>query len=221
VMADHLCPRCGQQFVPTESPCCVHCGILFIGREGRDHVCGECLESRHLFGKARSVGVYDQALMAVIHRFKYRHRANLAGPLSLLLLHTYCRFWHEHPMDMAIPVPLFRRRLRERGFNQAYLVLRPWEDRKWQQQLPTPLSIKTKILVRIRPTPPQTGLGRNDRQSNVHGAFQLKNGDAVKAKKILLVDDVYTTGATVNECARVMLNAGAEQVDVLTIARAI
>ena len=170
---------------------------------------------------ARSVGVYDQALMAVIHRYKYRYRVNLAGPLSLLMLHTYCRFWHEHPMDLAVPVPLYRNRFRERGFNQAYLVLRPWKDPVWQQVLPKPLTIHTQYLERIRQTSPQTGLGRQDRQSNVRHAFRLKNVDAIREKRILLVDDVYTTGATVNECSRTLMQAGAERVDVLTIARAV
>ena len=220
-MAEHLCPICAHQFRPTETPCCVHCGLMFVSREGRDHVCGECLQSQHFFGMARSVGVYDQVLMAVIHRFKYRHRVNLARPLSLLLLHTYCRFWHEHPMDLVVPVPLYRHRFRERGYNQAYLLLRPWKEANWQQALPKPLAISRNILMRRRQTAPQTGLGRQDRKRNVSKAFGLKNGDQVKGKKILLMDDVYTTGATVNECARVIRQAGAERVDVLTLARAI
>jgi len=124
-------------------------------------------------------------------------------------------------MDMVVPVPLYRQRLRKRGYNQASMVLRPWKDQAWQQALPQPLAINTQILARIRPTSPQTGLGRKDRQSNVRQAFRLKNVDIVKQKRILLVDDVYTTGATVNECARHLMQAGAEQVDVLTIARAI
>lgn len=170
---------------------------------------------------ARSVGIYDQALLAVIHCFKYRHRVNLARPLSLLLLHTYCRFWQERPMDMVVPVPLHRHRFRERGFNQADLVLRPWKDPAWQQVLPRPLAIRANIIKRIRQTLPQTGLGRKDRQHNLKHAFKLNNVDTVKDKRILLVDDVYTTGATVNECARIFKQAGAERVDVLTIARAI
>ena len=221
VMAEHLCPDCIQKFVPTESPYCVRCGIMFASREGRDHVCGECLKSKNYFGRARSVGVYDQALMAVIHSYKYRHRVNLARPLSLLLLHTYCRFWHEQPMDMVIPVPLSRQRLRERGFNQANLVLRPWQNPVWQQVLPKPLCIDRQILTRNRRTTPQTGLGRQDRKKNVSNAFDLNQSDRIQGKKVLLMDDVYTTGATINECARILMQAGAERVDVLTLARAV
>ena len=101
------------------------------------------------------------------------------------------------------------------------MVLRFWNDPAWQQVLPKPLAIGTNILERIRQTSPQTGLGRKDRKSNVRQAFRLKHVDAVKDKRILLVDDVYTTGATVNECSRTLMQAGAKQVDVLTIARAI
>ncbi len=221
VMAGHICPSCAQEFAPIESPCCVYCGIMFTSREGSDHVCGECLEIKRHFSMARSVGVYDQALMSVIHHFKYRHRVNLAKPLSFLLLHTYCRFWHEHPMDMVIPVPLYRHRYRQRGFNQVYLALRTWGTPDWQQVLPKPMEISGNALQRIRRTSPQTGLGRQDRKRNVSKAFRSKKMDTVRNKKILLVDDVYTTGATVNECARILMQAGAERVDVLTIARAI
>lgn len=124
-------------------------------------------------------------------------------------------------MDMVVPVPLYRHRFRKRGFNQAYLVLRPWIDPSWQQALAKPPAVSANILERMRRTSPQTGLGRKARQSNLRHAFKLKNVDTVKGKRILLVDDVYTTGATVNECTRILMQAGAERVDVLTIARAI
>ena len=220
-MAAHICPACAQQFIPTESPLCVCCGIMFAGREGGDHVCGECLGSKRNFDMARAAGVYGQALMAAIHRFKYGHRVNLARPLALLLLHAYCRFWHGRPVDTVIPVPLYRRRFRQRGFNQVYLAVRPWADPYWRQVLPKPLTISRTALQRKRPTSPQTGLGRQDRKVNVRNAFVVNDADTVRDKKILLVDDVYTTGATVNECARILMNAGADRVDVLTMARAI
>ena len=132
LMAPYLCPVCSQQFTPIESPCCTCCGVMFKSREGTDHLCGECLNSKRYFGMARAVGVYDQALMAVIHGFKYGEKVGMAAPLSILLLSAYHHFWHDRPMDVVVPVPLFGRRLRKRGFNQVYLAIRHWENRKWQ-----------------------------------------------------------------------------------------
>lgn len=220
LMAPYVCPDCSQRYTPIESPCCTCCGVMFKSREGTDHVCGDCLSSRRYFGMARAVGVYDQALMAVIHGFKYGEKAGLAAPLSMLLLNTYGHFWHHRPMDVVVPVPLYGRRLRERGFNQVYLAIRHWQNRTWRESLPGPLEVEKSVLRRIRSTPPQTGLGRSERLRNVKGAFELAAPDTIRKKKILLVDDVYTTGATVNECAKILLKGGAETVDVLTVARA-
>ncbi len=220
LMAAYLCPVCSRRFIPIESPCCTCCGVMFKSREGTDHVCGECLSARRYFGMARAVGVYDQALMAAIHGFKYGEKVGLAAPLSILLLNAYHHFWHDRPMDVLVPVPLFGRRLRKRGFNQVYLAVKHWEDREWQDDLPIPLRIERKALRRRRSTPPQTGLGRRGRMRNVKDAFELGVSHTIFKKRILLVDDVYTTGATVNECARILLKGGAEAVDVLTLARA-
>jgi ComF family protein len=220
LMRSHVCPACSEQFVPVASPHCTCCGLMFNSREGSDHICGECLSATRYYGMARAVGVYDRALMTVIHCYKYGRKVNLAEPLSILLLNTYRRFWRGRPMDIVIPVPLFRHRLRNRGFNQVYLTIRHWKDPRWQQVLEMPLRIDNVVLQRKRPTPPQTGLGRRERMRNVKGAFALGTAEAIRNKKILLVDDVYTTGATVNECARVLLTGGAESVDVLTVARA-
>ena len=126
LMASHVCPVCAQQFTPIESPCCTCCGVMFKSREGTDHLCGECLNSKRYFGMARAVGVYDQALMAVIHGFKYGEKVGLATPLSILLLSAYQHFWHDRPMDVVVPVPLYGQRLRKRGFNQPVYPGRRW-----------------------------------------------------------------------------------------------
>jgi len=220
LMASYVCPACSQHFTPIESPCCTCCGFMFKSREGTDHVCGECLSSKRHFGMARAVGVYDLSLMAAIHGFKYGEKVGMAAPLSMLLLNAYHHFWHDRPVDVVVPVPLFGRRLRKRGFNQVYLALRYWEDRKWQDTLPVPLVVEKEALRRRRSTLPQTGLGRRDRMQNVKNAFTLGVSGSILQKRVLLVDDVYTTGATVNECARILLKEGAETVDVLTLARA-
>lgn len=210
LMAQHLCPVCARQFIAAESPICMRCGLIFKSRQGEDHLCGECLQSEKLYGKARAAGVHDQALMSIIHAYKYGGKVQLARPLSKLLTVVFERHWQADAMDLVLPIPLHPARLRERGFNQAYLLVRSWGD-----------IVERDILQRKRPTSPQTGLGRKERLRNVRGAFAVKDPLAVKNRRILLVDDVYTTGATVKECARILNKCNAAQVDILTVGRAI
>jgi ComF family protein len=218
LMALYVCPVCSRQYTPIESPCCTCCGVMFKSREGTDHVCGECLGEKRYFGRARAAGVYERALMTVIHAFKYGEKVGLAAPLSLLLLNAYHHFWQDRPMEVLVPVPLFGRRFRKRGFNQVHLAVRHWEDRQGAD-LPILPRIEREALRRRRSAPPQAGLGRKDRMRNVKGAFELGSPQAILNKRVLVVDDVYTTGATVNECARILLKGGAAAVDVLTMAR--
>jgi ComF family protein len=115
-------------------------------------------------------------------------------------------------LDLILPVPLHPGRLRQRGFNQSLLLAR-YFGRKHS------IPLDFTALQRSRPTPPQTQLSGSQRQTNVRGAFQVRRPEGVSEKRILLIDDVFTTGATVRECAKVLLGAGAKQVDVLTLAR--
>ena len=210
LMAQHLCPVCARQFMAAESPICMRCGLIFKSRQGEDHLCGECLQSEKLYGKARAAGVHDQALMSIMHAYKYGGKVQLAGPLSKLLTAVFEHHWQPDAIDLVLPIPLHPTRFRERGFNQAYLLVRSWGD-----------IVARDILQRKRPTSPQTGLGRKERLRNVRGAFAVRGPLFVKNKRILLVDDVYTTGATVKECARMLKKCNAAQVDILTVGRAI
>jgi len=153
--------------------------------------------------------------MALIHQFKYQGNIRLARPLGLMLLNTFMHFFSPGNIDMIVPVPLHAKRFRQRGCNQAYLLVKDW--RRCDPTLPP---VERDALFRIRRTDPQTGLGREERNKNIKQAFSVEEDHKTQGKKILLVDDVYTTGATVNECARVLRAAGAKQVDVLTLARA-
>lgn len=152
--------------------------------------------------------------MEAIHLFKYAKKTSVGHPLSLLAKETFFQFWDTHEIDLIVPVPLHIKRLRERGFNQAYLLIRRWAKEEG-------ISFDGLTLSRSRWTEPQTTLSRKERQKNIKGAFFVEHPERVEGRKILLVDDVYTTGATVNECARVLTEAGADLVDVLTLARAV
>jgi ComF family protein len=219
-MAPFVCPACSDHFSPVGSPLCSRCGLMFKSRAGDDHHCGECLDAPKRFRMARAFGVYDQTLMESIHRFKFKGKVQLARPLGALMLAALLIHWGDDPPDLAVPVPLHAGRFRERGFNQAFLLIRDWQRTAAQWPVPLPnIGIEREVLVRTRRTGPQTGLGRRARLQNIKNAFAVSDETRVFQKKILLVDDVYTTGATVDECAGALLKAGAERVDVLTLAR--
>ena len=214
VTASYFCEACRKGLIPIASPFCSKCGLPFISREGEDHTCSECLVEEKYFRRARAFGVYDGSLMEAIHRFKYAKRVSFSRPLSALVREAFFRFWDVNSIDLIVSVPLHMKRLQERGFNQSFLLIRRWAK---QEGLP----FDGLTLSRSRWTEPQTALSRTERQKNIKGAFDVKDPEKIVGQKILLVDDVYTTGSTVNECARVLMEAGAEFVDVLTLARAV
>ena len=215
-----LCPDCAAAFEPVAAPLCERCGVMFISRVGGSHLCGDCMQEAPHFRRARAAGLYSGALMALVHQLKYRACLALVDPLACLLREAYDRHWEPSEIDLVLPIPLHARRLHRRGFNQAQLLADAWVrvDRgagPWGVPVPK----ARHILRRTRATRPQTGLGKAERRRNMRGAFTVVDSRAVAARRILLVDDVYTTGATANEAARVLKRYGAIEVDVLTVAR--
>ena len=218
-----LCQDCTGELVAVEAPICDCCGFPFESRQGTDHRCGDCITNKKYFRIARAPLVYEQVLMRIIHRFKYNGKLQLANPLGELLLTAYGLFWEQDAFDMILPVPLHISRFRNRGFNQAHLLVCNWPKVAGRNPLSATggHQVVRDLLTRSRQTQPQSSLGRQQRAANIKNAFGLCDPDKVADKCILLVDDVYTTGATVNECARLLVDNGAESVDVLTLARAI
>jgi ComF family protein len=198
------------------SPLCTVCGLPFRG-PGDDHLCSRCLSAQPHFVRARACTTYDRLeqreapVTRLLHRFKYTPDVTLAPTLGSLL--ADCRLL-PGPYDVVIPVPLHSDRLRWRGFNQALLLAQPLARRR-------NLRIEPFALTRTRPTRPQVGLNDRERHKNIAGAFAVHDPGAVRGLSVLLVDDVYTTGATVNECARALRAAGVRKVEVLVLARAI
>jgi len=194
-------------------PRCASCGLPFHNFEaGAEHLCGRCILQPPPYSGARSYGYYTAELSRVIQEFKFHGRRNLTSLLATLLTETFLNSWREGDFDLVVAVPLHPKRKRERGYNQSELLARALA-----RSAAIPYS---RPLARIRPTLPQVGLTDSQRLENVRQAFRCDSAQAVSQRRILLVDDVMTTGATVASAAQALVEAGALRVSVLTVARA-
>jgi ComF family protein len=214
---DPLCRGCWSRIDRIGPPCCATCGLPFavfersLGTSADPGHCRGCIEEPPAFVWARAAAHYAGPLRDALHAFKFGRKRALARPLAELVLEQY-------EADVArgfaalVPVPLAAEREHERGFNQAEL-LADWLARS----LGVP--VKSRWLSRTRATPPQSELGATARRANVRGAFTA--APAVRGLDVIVVDDVFTTGATVAECCRALRTAGARRVGVLTVARVV
>ena len=175
-------------------------------------LCALCRRESFSFDQARCFGWYEGTLRKIVQQFKYGKLRPLDKRLASWMTPLVSRM-NADSLDLVLPVPLHRNRERARGFNQADLLAR-----QLGRQCGIPLG--GRDCVRVRDTPPQAGLRAAQRRKNVRGAFAVPRPAKVRGKRVLLVDDVMTTGATVDACARVLRQAGAEGVWVVTLARA-
>jgi len=210
----HLCPGCREKIITLGSPLCPVCGVPFATENGIDHHCGPCRAHPPAYVAARAAVVFSGPVQELIHRFKYGHKVHLCRPLGLLTARQLAGFAAGAAADLVMPVPLHKKRLRWRGYNQASLLAGSLA-KQWR------LPLVRQNLRRVRWTEPQINLAAGERELNVRGAFAVSNRDAVAGKRIILVDDVFTTGSTVAECARTLKRAGAEAVFIVTVARAV
>jgi len=218
--AEYFCSICWSHIQLVSHPLCTICGRPFPNASGDDHACGVCLERNPHFVRAYAWACYPREEMAehplrqVIQKFKYGRKVALGKPLGQLMARGCEEFLGHCHVEMIVPVPLHSKRLRWRGFNQAGLLAR---------QISSVYNIPLDhfVLYRNKDTPPQTQLTEEDRRKNMRGAFALNPRKSITDKCLLLVDDVYTSGATVNECSRVLKRGGAGEIYVLTLARAV
>lgn len=165
-------------------------------------------------GRIYSVCIYEGIIKQSIHLFKYKNKLSLAKPLGRLMVEFAGNFLNMQEINLVLPVPLHSRKLRLRQFNQAQL-LAGCLSRAFSKKL------VANLLIKIKQGPAQVSLKRRARLQNVQGSFKVRNVSLLKNKNVLLIDDVLTTQATAGECRRVLLAAGANRVDVLTLARGI
>lgn len=201
------CPLC-DGFIPDGDPLCGPCSRSAVILEADAHLAHF---KKLWFSNCRSRFAYDGPIRDAIHKFKYSERLDLTRFFSGELANEAEEMGQ---FDLVIPVPLHRRRLAKRGFNQSALIARGIG-----RCISVPADLDS--LERARHIEPQVGLERESRIENVKGAFAISDKGAQKIadRHILLIDDVLTTGATVNECAKVLVRSGAKSVKVLTIAR--
>lgn len=214
-----VCDACLEGIIPLSGILCSVCGEKLVSKftdTGEGHRCGMCRRLAPPFQRAMAYGAYDGVLQDLIHLLKYQRVHPVASVLGYLLNRACTDMFLAQPL-VVIPVPLFKRKLRERGFNQAAEIAQGF----MRQRRSESIQLDTSSLVRTRETTSQTGLTRHQRRANMHGAFAVTKPDRIAGSKVLIVDDVMTTGTTVSECARVLLRSGAKQVFVATVARAI
>lgn len=208
----HICDNCSRSFKKISHPYCSICGIPFISKADEDHLCGKCLLKRPYYDEMRAPYLYEGPIMYAVQRLKYSGRSYIVNSLGHLL-GEFAGAWLGNTENMILlPVPLHVKRMRQRGFNQSILLAR--EANKVLRASPD-----YETLKRIRNTNTQTGLKLKERRRNVKGAFEVLNDSKIKGKDIILLDDVATTGSTINECARVLKKAGCRNVYGLVLAR--
>jgi ComF family protein len=211
-----VCESCWKGISLIEAPYCSRCGYGFPSKavDPEGALCGGCRRGLYRFDFARSLGSFREPLKEIIHQFKYRSHPSLARPLASRLAELYTAHRDALAADLVIPVPLHRSRERERGFNQASELSKHFAK---LARIP----VERHWLLRTRPTKVQAGLSRRERRLNMSGAFAVSNQAELAGKALLLVDDVFTTGATLNECAKILREQGASRVSVLTVARVV
>ena len=216
-----VCRSCWNAVRPITPPVCDACGDPLASRDpptlhsefaGPAPECRSCRSRRRVIARSRAIGQYEGALRELVHALKYGGRRSLARPLAALMRSSGAELLDA--ADAIVPVPLHWRREHRRGFNQA---------RELARFLERPM---LDVLMRARHTRPQVELVSSERKANVRGAFRLKRRGFGKRRsivglKVVLVDDVSTTGATLEECARVLRDAGASTISALTAARVV
>lgn len=217
----YICRICWDKIKFIDGPVCPCCGIPFKSSvalaRSPDYLCGTCRKQKFYFTKASALGYYEGTLSEAIHIFKYEKKQSMAKYLNNLIAEDLLQKLAE--IDVIVPVPLHKMRLTERGFNQSLLIAHHIANSIVGAGLKPASTLSIDGLQRTRWTRPQIELSREERLRNVKGAFAVRDSISFKGKNLLLIDDVYTTGATVNECARVLKKAGAKEVAVFTLAR--
>jgi len=206
-----ICEDCFNQIGFIESPFCTKCGAPIRKKEEK---CEHCEKVNFHFSRVRALGVFTSPLVEMIHLLKYNRKTHLSDRLGILLGNILVADSMLNDADLIIPVPLHKAKLRERGYNQSLLLAKMVSSISHKE-----LCLDT--VVRRKATMSQTTLDYKNRRKNLEGAFKVIAPEKTKNKIVIVVDDVLTTGTTLDETAKTLLEAGAEEVYGLVLARAI
>ncbi len=214
-----ICEDCFKTIELIERPYCIKCGKPLIPsvffKQNREILCLDCKRKKYSFEFSRSTGIYDKVLKKCIHLFKYYGEKKLAKPLGKLMVDYLVKNDEfKKRIDLIIPVPLHKNDLRKRGFNQSILLCRVIGNY-------FSISVGEKVLIKKKLTPFQANLSKKEREKNILRAFLVEKPKEIKGKNILILDDVFTTGATVEECTKELMKARAKNIFVLTLARTV
>ena len=210
-----VCPGCllKAHALRIPQPICPSCGLPLPNfKTGSNVLCVQCILDPPVFSGARSFGYYSAELAGLIHGLKFHKRKNLAEILVPFMVETFYASWKQTDFDLVLPVPLHTKRRRDRGYNQSELLAR-------SLALRVDIPFSDSLLIRTRSTSSQVGLSDLQRRENVRNAFRCADPGRTAGRRILLIDDVMTTGATAKSTAQALIRGGALRVSVLTLAR--
>lgn len=207
VYGKDICEECEKRISYVADPSCKKCGKQISSEQSE--YCSDCSRKIHHYKQGKSIFLYQKGMKRSMYRFKYAGRKEYASFYARIAKERI-QYWVTHRgIEVIIPIPLHRHRQNKRGYNQAEVFAKSLGD---YLQLP----VDTKLVKRIKNTIPQKELNDKQRKDNLKGAFQLQT-NIVKYRKILLVDDIYTTGSTIDAVAKCFLDAGTEEVYFLTV----
>lgn len=202
-----ICPACEKKLIVVREPRCKKCSKKISGQE--QELCYDCAGKKHYYTQGVSVFTYNDEMKNSIYQYKYHGKREYADYYIRSLIkygEYYIRHWRP---QLILPIPLHPKKQKERGFNQAEILARGLE-KQFQIQL------DTKLLIRKKYTTPQKELGNQARKKNLRNTFAIKSGRE-KVKRVLVVDDIYTTGSTIDEAARILRKWGASEIYFITL----
>ena len=204
----YFCKACCRDLSSVSEPYCMKCGKMLSAQE--NEYCGDCIIHAHNYDRGRSLLLYDEAIKKSLYRFKYSARKEYAESYAWLAEEKLGAFIREINPDVLIPVPLHRRRRQKRGYNQAELFARALGRRMG-------IPVEANLVKRVKNTVPQKELDLAARQNNLKKAFKIRGND-VKLYTTIIIDDIYTTGSTIDALSEALREAGAGKIYFLTIA---